>query len=220
MQEFNNKLNSIGEWIIRLVFLNFLWIGGSIVGLGILGVFPATSALFSVLRRWFLKDKRVKIAPEFFKYYKKDFWKSNALGYVLLLISYVILTDYRFISSVTEFWTFAAGYFMLILLAFSLFSLCILFPIYSHLQVSFFQYIKNALFFPLLNIIPMIVMGASLFIIQFIYSHVPGIVLFIGVSFPAFIILKIVFPVLQGKKLSVGDFFKIFKKSKDESVYY
>ena len=51
MQELNNKLNLFGEWVIRLVYLNILWIGVSLLGLGILGIFPATSALFPVLRK-------------------------------------------------------------------------------------------------------------------------------------------------------------------------
>ena len=41
MQEFNEKLNHFGEWIIRLVVLNFLWVGFSILGLGIFGDFPS-----------------------------------------------------------------------------------------------------------------------------------------------------------------------------------
>ena len=75
MQELNNKLNGLGEWVIRLVYLNFLWIGFSLLGLGILGIFPATSALVSVLRKYFIKNERVKISSEFYRYYKKDFWK-------------------------------------------------------------------------------------------------------------------------------------------------
>lgn len=39
MQALNEKLNLFGEWVIRLVLLNVLWIGASLLGLGILGIF-------------------------------------------------------------------------------------------------------------------------------------------------------------------------------------
>ena len=98
MQELNNKLNGLGEWVIRLVYLNFLWIGFSLLGLGILGIFPATSALVSVLRKYFIKNERVKISSEFYRYYKKDFWKSNGLGYFFLIVAIVLWADYLYVK--------------------------------------------------------------------------------------------------------------------------
>ena len=65
MQAFHEKFNRFGEWVIRLVILNVLWLGFSVVGLGILGVFPSTSALFSVLRKWFIGQEQVKITRSF-----------------------------------------------------------------------------------------------------------------------------------------------------------
>ncbi|WP_428911806.1 YesL family protein [Niallia sp. Krafla_26] len=220
MQAFNEKFNHFGEWVIRLVFLNFLWMGFSVLGLGILGIFPATSALFSVMRKWFIGNDRVKIVSEFFRYYKKDFWKSNLLGYFFLLVAIILWADYQFVSSIANLGMLALGYIVLILLAFSLLSLFILFPIYSHYQLSLFQYIKNTILFPITNLFSMILLAALFFVIQFIFSQLPGFILFIGMSFPAFVMMKLVFPIFQGKSLSVRGFFKMFKKSREESLYY
>ncbi len=220
MQQFNEKLNRFGEWIIRLVVLNILWVGFSVAGLGILGIFPATSALFSVLRKWMVDQKQVKMVSEFTHYYKKDFWKSNGLGYFFSVLAMVILIDYQFITTIANVGMLALGYVLIVMLAFSLLSLCVLFPIYSHYQLSFFQYVKNIILFPLTHLVSMIVMLASLFIIQFIFSEVPGFILFIGISFPAFVIMRIVLPCFQGKQLSLSGFSKLFKKSKEESMYY
>ena len=201
-------------------YLNFLWIGFSLLGLGILGIFPATSALVSVLRKWFIENERVKISSEFIHYYKKDFWKSNGLGYFFLILAIVLWADYLFIRSIANLGMFALGYVALVLLAFSLLSLCVLFPIYSHYQLSFFQYVKQALLFPMTNLLSMVILAASLFCIQFLFNSLPGLILFIGISFPAFVIMKIIFPIFQGKSLSVNGFFKMFKKSREESMYY
>ncbi len=39
MKGLHNKLNDVGEWIDRLIILNFLCMGFSILGLGILAFF-------------------------------------------------------------------------------------------------------------------------------------------------------------------------------------
>src|SRR3954471_20743674 len=109
MQGFHNKLNDIGEWIFRLIVLNFLWMGFTIMGLGVLGIFPATNALFSVLRKYLMNKKEVKIASDFAHFYRKDFLKSNALGYLLSLIAVVIWIDFRYFMSITNFGMFIVG---------------------------------------------------------------------------------------------------------------
>lgn len=220
MQEFNNKLNRFGEWVIRLVSLNFLWIGFTILGLGVLGIFPATSAVFSMIRKWFMGNENIKTASEFIYFYKKDFLKSNLLGYVFVILITILWVDYRWVSSNVNLGMFALSYVMLFLLGFALLSLCVLLPIYAHYQLSIVQYIKNAIFFPLANFLTMVALGLSLFVIQFIFSQIPGILLFMGISFPAFITMKIIFPVFQGKTLSINGFFKIFRKSNEERMYY
>ncbi|WP_052124141.1 YesL family protein [Ureibacillus manganicus] len=220
MQEFNNRLNRFGEWVIRLVSLNFLWIGFTVLGLGVFGIFPATSAMFSMIRKWLVGNEDIKIASGFIEFYKKDFMKSNLLGYIFVIFAIIIWIDYRWISSNVSLGMFALGYFMLIVLVFALLSFIVLFPIYSHYQLSIIQYMKNAIFFPLANVLTMVVLGAALFMIQLLFSQIPGILLFVGVSFPAYVTMKIILPVFQGKPLSINGFFKIFRKSNEERMYY
>ena len=136
MKGLHNKLNDVGEWIYRLIILNFLWIGFSILGLGILGIFPATNALFAVLRKYLLNKKDVKIASDFYHFYRKDFLKSNVLGFILTLIATVIWIDFRYFMSVTNFGMFIVGNLMLVLVAFLLLALCVVFPIFSHYEMS------------------------------------------------------------------------------------
>ena len=70
---------------------------------------------------------------------------------------------------------FALGYVVFVLLAFSLLSLCVLFPIYSHYQLSFFQYIKNPSFSDYSSLINDRTY-VGLFIVQFIFSELPGFI--------------------------------------------
>lgn len=220
MQAFHEKFNRFGEWVIRLVILNVLWLGFSVVGLGILGVFPSTSALFSVLRKWFIGQEQVKITKEFFQYYRQDFWKSNGLGYSLLFIAVILWIDFQFVSSIAHYSTFTLGYIVLLLLAFSLLSCCVVFPIYAHYQLSFLHYIKYTLLFPITNTLSMIVLTVLLFIAQAIFHQFPGFIMFIGVSFPAFIVMKITYPIFQGKQPFISKWIKQMKKAKAERAYF
>ncbi|WP_396954475.1 DUF624 domain-containing protein, partial [Niallia sp.] len=40
--------------IAKLMYVNALWMGCTFLGLGIFGFFPATAAMFSVVRKWIM----------------------------------------------------------------------------------------------------------------------------------------------------------------------
>ncbi len=217
MQGFHTKLNDVGEWIYRLIVLNFLWMGFTILGLGILGIFPATNALFSVLRKWLMNKKDVKIASDFVHFYRKDFLKSNALGYVLSIIAVIIWIDFRYLMSIPNLGMSILGNFMLLLFAFSILSLFVVFPIFSQYELSFGQYVKNALLYPFTHLLTMIILVGSIFLFDFIVYQVPGFLPFIGVSFPCFFILKILLPKFQNEKSQAKGW---FKRQREETIYY
>ena len=217
MKGLHNKLNDVGEWIYRLIFLNFLWIGFSILGLGVLGIFPATNALFAVLRKYLLNKKDVKIASDFYHFYRKDFVKSNVLGFVLTLIASVIWIDFRYFMSITNFGMFIVGNLMLVLVAFLLLALCVVFPIFSHYEMSFGQYVKNALLYPFTHLLTMLLLVISIILYDFIVYQVPGFLPFIGMSFPCFIVMKILLPKFRNEKSGAKGW---FKRHREETIYY
>ena len=217
MQGFHHKLNDIGEWIYRLILLNFLWMGFAILGLGVFGIFPATNALFSVLRKYLMNKKKVKIATDFYHFYRKDFLKSNALGYILSLIAVVIWIDFRYFMSITNFGMSIVGNVMLVLLVFSLLALCVVFPIFSQYEMSLGQYIKNALLYPFTHLLTMILLVVSIILFDLIVYKVPGFLPFIGISFPCFIMMKILLPNFQHEKSGAKGW---FKRHKEETIYY
>ena len=217
MKGLHNKLNDVGEWIYRLIFLNFLWMGFAILGLGVLGIFPATNALFAVLRKYLLNKKDVKIASDFYHFYRKDFLKSNALGFILSLIAAVIWIDFRYFMSITNFGMSIVGNLMLVLLAFLLLALCVVFPIFSHYEMSLGQYIKNALLYPFTHLLTMLLLVISIILFDLIVYQVPGFLPFIGISFPCFIMMKILLPNFQNEKSGAKGW---FKRHREETIYY
>ena len=218
MEGIGNKVNNFGEWVYRLLLLNMLWMFFAILGLGIFGVFPATAALFSVLRKFFTKKRDVKLVKDFWSFYRKDFWRSNAVGYTIVAIASILWLDFRYFMSVTDFGMFVLAHFMLLFFVFSLLSLCVLFPIFSHYKLTFWQYIKNALLYPWTHLGTMILFTASIVLYSYIVYQIPGFLPFIGISFPCFLLMKLLFPTFQANPQKAKKSW--FKKQKEETLYY
>ncbi len=63
--------------ISKLAYVNVLWILFSLAGLILLGVAPATVALFSVTRAWARKEWDIPVFQTFWSVYKQEFWKAS-----------------------------------------------------------------------------------------------------------------------------------------------
>lgn len=217
MQGIGSRINHVGEWVYRLLILNVLWLGFALLGLGVLGIFPATHALFSLLRKWTMNKRSVNIPKDYFYYYRKDFWKINALGYVLVLIAAILWLDFRYFMSITSIGMFIVAHFMLLFFVLSLISVCVLFPIATHYELSFTQYVKQAMLYPFTHMGTMLLLAISYLLYYFIAYEVPGIVPFLGISLPCFITMKIIYPTFQQKERKVKGW---FSSQKDKSIYY
>src|SRR5690625_1946818 len=98
---------TLANWIMRLAYVNILWIAFSLVGIIILGFFPATIGMFTVIRKWIQGDGDIPIFTTFWATYKKEFLKSNLLGLFLSLIGYILYIDFIFLrQGVTGFLQF------------------------------------------------------------------------------------------------------------------
>lgn len=180
----------LSERIMNVAYLNLLWIFFSLVGLGIFGIFPATAAVFALLRQEMVND----VTPTFtlfFKYFKKEFWKINLIGWILVCAGYVMYLDFTLI-------TYLEGnmerfmYFSLVAIAFILLFLSIyLFPVYVHYDVT----IKRIYFISLMIIfthpIQSILIGVVSYLHLYIIYNVPGLIPFFGLSVWAFCISHI-----------------------------
>lgn len=84
--------NPVVEWIWRLALLNLLWIGLTLAGGVIFGLFPATSAVYVVMRGWFVHPEtrgqsqlRAMTAA-----WRAGFWRANALGWALTAVGVLL----------------------------------------------------------------------------------------------------------------------------------
>src|SRR5690625_7635570 len=86
MEGFALKYYRFTVWVVRLVYVNLLWILFTVIGLGVLGIMPATAAMFAVVRKWLRGEDDFPIFTTYKDAYKEEFLKANLLGYILAII--------------------------------------------------------------------------------------------------------------------------------------
>lgn len=159
----------LSEWIMRLSVTNVLWLLTSfpfwliminllsaetvdqlkqvIILLAILApftLFPATSAMFSVARKWVLGDTDVPLLKTFFRSYKHNFKQAMIGGIFYALLFAILIIDYQvYLKEISGFQIIA--YLFIALLFMLLVSLLHFFSLLSHFHMKTFQLLKNAL---------------------------------------------------------------------------
>lgn len=151
-------LHNVAEWITRLFYLNILWIIFTLSGLVVFGIFPATVAVFTVIRHWVLGEGQVPLFKTFWYAFKGSFVQIQLIGYTLALIGSILYIDYNFFSSrdesiflVAELLTGSAMFVLAIVFLY-------IFPVYVHFKLKTIEYIKNALLIGLSHLFHSILM--------------------------------------------------------------
>lgn len=145
MDRIANSFYRFSVFFSRLVYLNFLWIIFSLLGFIVLGFFPSTIAMFTVIRKLIREEETGSIFRLFWETFKKEFWKANGIGWILLLGGYFISLEYylvRMLSAGVSYYFARAGVFFQIIL-YSLIAIYI-FPIYVHFHLKLKDYFKWA----------------------------------------------------------------------------
>ncbi|NHC40527.1 DUF624 domain-containing protein [Bacillus sp. MM2020_1] len=162
MNALNNRLYTTLNTIVDLFLLNLLWV---MTMLPLITFFPATVAMFGVVRKRILQKETEGIVKSFFKIFKENFKQSFILSIFWSVLALFLFLDYRLIQpgdSVVQLLL----YIVLIIgiLLFSSISIY-LFPIIVHFELSWKHVIRNAFLFslmnPVLTILLLIIVGAG-----------------------------------------------------------
>lgn len=177
-------------WITRLAYLNILWILFTIVGLIIFGLFPSTTAMFSVTRKWVLGEKDIPIFATFFETYKKEFIKSNIIGIILLLVTYFLSIQFQILRAVEGTSYFIASYVILALFLIVFIMALYLFPIFVHFKLKLIDHFKWPLVIGILHpILTVFLMAITVILNYLTFIFLPGLLFFFNGSVTAFIIM-------------------------------
>ncbi|WP_175990156.1 YesL family protein [Bacillus sp. Marseille-Q1617] len=199
-----DRFNTIVFGMLKLAYLNLLWILFTFIGLLILGFFPATTAMFTVVRKWLLREETVSVFPEFWRTYKKEFLKSNGYGLIFMVVGYILYYDFTFIGLNSGKLTFLVPVLVLILVWYII-TLLFLFPVYVHFDLPFFKTMKQTLLIALTSPLEVVQIAAACGLLYGIVTVLPGMIpLFTGsvLSFAVMWIGLRAFEKVERKKLN------------------
>lgn len=171
------KFNTFAIWMMKVAYLNILWIGFTILGLGVLGLFPSTGAMFSIAHKWLRKEPVEKIFHTFWITYKSEFLSLNKFGLFFILIGYILVYDFMFVQKNVDKLQFL--YPILLFLAISyIVTLMYFFPVYIQFKIKFFQTIKQSFLIAASSLLETILILTACMLIGILVNLIPGIIPF------------------------------------------
>jgi uncharacterized membrane protein YesL len=87
------RLNAFLTGVYRMVYLTLLWLVTTLAGLIVFGLGPASYALAAYIDGWFRLGDQPPITRTFFRNVRAEFWRSAAMGWVLLAAGTIIGTN-------------------------------------------------------------------------------------------------------------------------------
>ncbi|MFA9458677.1 YesL family protein [Halalkalibacter sp. AB-rgal2] len=179
---FSSGFNTFFEWLMRLALLNALWILFTILGLGVFGWAPATVAMFAVLRRRLLHEEDSSLMNRFIYHYKKDFWKANMIGLLLLLGVMTLFVSTQMLAFMTgfelTFFGVVVSIFAVLLFVMALF----IFPVYVHYDIPLKKCLHYSLMIGIAHVHYCLFLLFGMAIITVLIYAFPGLLIFYGAS--------------------------------------
>jgi len=136
----DSKIYRIIEIAANLVLLNLIWL---LLCLPVVTIFPATAAMFGVIREWIRDIDNGTIEP-FVRHLKANFAQSLWIGFLWTVAGVIILLDFYLISN-ADLWVKMPLFLALVLLTlcYALTSVY-LFPVMVNYEGNWRSVIKNS----------------------------------------------------------------------------
>ncbi|MCI2257116.1 YesL family protein [Domibacillus sp. PGB-M46] len=192
-----NRAYGAMEWIAKFAYINLLWIGFSLIGLVVLGFFPATISMFTIIRKWLMGDTGIPIFRTFWTTYKSEFIRSNGLGLLIVVVAGLIVLDLVFMKNLGNSFISVIQIPLYIIMFAAVMTMIYLFPVYVHYELKLAQMIKNAFLMMLINPLENLTMIAGIVAVFFVVKFIPGLGFFFGGSLTAAIIMATCYPVFE-----------------------
>ncbi|MDY0409152.1 YesL family protein [Paracerasibacillus soli] len=146
--------------------------------------------MFAVVRKWTNKETDIPIFQTFWHAFRKEFVKSNVLGYILLIIGYLLTIEFQILRSQEHVTYLIASYGVIGLFLMYAIILLYVFPMFSHFHLKITGYIKWAFMVgfghPILTIF---LLGITIAIQYFAFATIPILLFFFGGSVTAYILM-------------------------------
>ncbi|MBM7571859.1 YesL family protein [Aquibacillus albus] len=178
------------EWVMRLAYLNLLWLLFTVIGVGIIGFFPATVAMFTIVRHWIIGNTDIPILKTYWQSFKGSLVKANLLGFISVIGGVVLYLDYTFIKDINGTLGMVA---FLLFLTTSFYYLMIVFfviPVYVHYDIKLFECLKYAFIIGASYPLRTIYITVASFVIYYLTASFPVLFLFFSGSLLSLLIMR------------------------------
>lgn len=172
-----SQLMKIAEWVTRLAYVNLLWLVFTVFGLLVLGLMPATAAMFAIHRQWYRGEEDFKVFSSFLSHYKAFFWEANGIGLCLLIAGGFIYTDIRLLSTVTNWLTISLLIVLLVVSYMFMGVLIHIFTVFVHFKIRFIDYFKYSFYFSVFQPIKTFFLGVGITLLVLLIMTFPPLIL-------------------------------------------
>lgn len=175
---------------MKLLHLQLLWIFFSFAGLLVVGIMPATIGLFATTRKWVMnKDEDFSLFKEFWKTFRKEFWKSNLMGFIFGILGYLLyinLSIMKYTEGILAICLFIG--FLLCILLLSIILIYIV-PVFVHYNLKFSRYFTYSLMIGISYPLHTFLVALVVYGISRLFLWIPGLLPFFSMSLPTYLIL-------------------------------
>lgn len=135
---------------------------------------PASSAMFSVARKWVTGDEDVPLLKTFFRSYKQNYLQSMLGGFIFVILAAILFVNMTFYGSTLKSFSFLV-YLFIVLFVFLIAAFFNFLSILVHFHMKLWQMIKNSILLTLGNPIQSIgILIVNAFILYIGYAFGKG----------------------------------------------
>ncbi|MDQ0255862.1 putative membrane protein YesL [Evansella vedderi] len=178
-------------WIWRMMQLNWLWLSHILLGGVVLGVFPATAAMFAMTRKWLRGELDQPLFRDYHHYYRQNFWKVNGLGWIYFAIGAFLAFDLHLVSQMNGVIALVSSLLLVVMSLVYLFSFFYLFSYYVHFNQTFKHYLIQPFILTLLSFKQNLLIAIGLGLVGYLIYNIPGLIPFTLGVMPSYWVMKV-----------------------------
>ncbi|UFT98584.1 DUF624 domain-containing protein [Radiobacillus kanasensis] len=179
----DNGFFKVLEIFSNFLILNLLWI---ICCIPIITIFPSTTAMYAVVRKWLSSGMEIGTFQQFFSFFKSNFKKSFIIGLIWLFFCAVLYMDSVIVLNYDFTGELILVIFLLLFGLTFLFTTVFIFFILVHFELPLLQTITRALLFALSHL-PQTILLIGILVGSIALTYVAPVFILISGSLIAFI---------------------------------
>lgn len=168
------RTNSILNYILKIAYINFLWIITTCMGIVFFSIGPATYAMFKCYDQWLRLNKEVNLTKSYFSFFKEKYKQSMLISWIYIIVFTIFIAN----IFLNKIWIIQIT--NVLMMIFVLFTLTYVFSIMATTNYkNIFQILKGAALLGFGYLHYSIIVWTVIFISAYLLSNFAPAVLFL-----------------------------------------